>query len=459
MRGKSDYPEFLFPDYPPDPPKKKAPARKVNADAGNGNQKHAKATRRRSSAQAESPRIGRDKGETVRQARMNPAEVLKRLEVDAVLLPIRRGTKRPNRKGWHKLSFPDTQELNYQRSLKNAPAIGVLLGDASGGLCSIDIDDDEFMQHFLSLNPTMRNSLTTKARRGRNIWVILKGGFPPSRKLAFEGRPVGEFRANGNQTLIAGKHPEGLEYRRLVDAPPVRMAYDEILWPEGTEGTQPRPFNSSQSSESSPSLHTLNPLHNIGERIKAREEAERKLAGDSSLARLHRLFIGKRFTPRQGSRNQDLVAMVTFLFRAVGRTQALALARAFHQTNQDIFVDPLEQHMHEAEAHYAACDRSWRSSLSESENRAIESLPDKHAEAFRICRDLMEHENDDCPAGQFYLSCNDLADRLGLHPPQAQRILSVFESQGWIRIIEKGARHAKGQPGRATRYRWILTRP
>lgn len=38
MRGKSGHPEFLFPDLEPDPPKKKAPARTVNADAGTGGQ-------------------------------------------------------------------------------------------------------------------------------------------------------------------------------------------------------------------------------------------------------------------------------------------------------------------------------------------------------------------------------------------------------------------------------------
>lgn len=148
-----------------------------------------------------------------------------------------------------------------------------------------------------------------------------------------------------------------------------------------------------------------------------------------------------------------------FTDEALHRPQALALARAFHQTNQDIFLDPLDQHMNEAAAHYAACECRWRSSLPEFEARAVELLPEKHVEAFRICRDLMEHESDECPAGQFYLSCSDLADRLGLHPPQAQRILSVFESQGWIRIIDKGTRHTKGQSGRATRYRWVLAGP
>lgn len=38
MNADPDFPEFLFDDLPPDPPKKKAPARTVNADTGNVNQ-------------------------------------------------------------------------------------------------------------------------------------------------------------------------------------------------------------------------------------------------------------------------------------------------------------------------------------------------------------------------------------------------------------------------------------
>jgi Bifunctional DNA primase/polymerase, N-terminal len=103
---------------------------------------------------------------------VNPSEILRRLEVDAVLLPIRSGTKCPNRKEWQKLSFTQTQELTFQRSLKNAPAIGVLLGSASGGLCSIDFDDDDFLKRFLEMNPKLEMTLRTTARRGANLWIL-----------------------------------------------------------------------------------------------------------------------------------------------------------------------------------------------------------------------------------------------------------------------------------------------
>jgi hypothetical protein len=76
--------------------------------------------------------------------------------------------------------------------------------------------------------------------------------------------------------------------------------------------------------------------------------------------------------------------------------------------------------------------------------------------AFRICHDLTLFENDISPVGQFFMSCNDLAARLALaHPRKAQRILTLFESAGWIEITKKGTRHTKGHRGQAARSKWI----
>jgi hypothetical protein len=382
-----------------------------------------------------------------------------RLEVDAVLLPIRSGTKRPNRKAWQNLTFADTQEPNFQRALRSAPAIGVSLGRASGGLCSIDFDDDDFLNRFLELNPKLVATLRTTARRGANLWIVLEGAPPPSRKLVFEGAAVGEFRSDGNQTLIAGLHPEGFTYQRLVDAPPVRLRYSEIHWPIGTEGPPPPPSYSSQSSESSPDLHhfhDLRDLHNIGQRIQASEAAREKLKSDPKLERLYQKFIERKIIVRSGMRNSGLVAMTTFLFRAVGKGRLMELASAFHQMNQDVFNDPLEQHMKEANAHCDACEREWFASLSDSERKAITGLPEGHVAAFRICRELAAYPDDSMPADHFFLSYDDLGARLGLYSVQAQRIIRIFEGVGWLEIIQIGTRHTTGQRGRATRYRWLL---
>lgn len=111
--------------------------------------------------------------------------------------------------------------------------IGVVLGSKSGGLCSIDIDDDDEVQPFLAVNPKLQGSLRSKGHRGCNIWVRMVGDYPRSSKITdFKGDAWGEWRANGNQTIIDGKHPNGMDYQLLVEAPPVQISYHEIVWPK-----------------------------------------------------------------------------------------------------------------------------------------------------------------------------------------------------------------------------------
>lgn len=395
---------------------------------------------------------------------MNPQQILALLGVNAVLLPIRRGTKRPTRKGWQKITFTDTQTAAYQAVLTKAPAIGVSLGDVSAHLCTIDCDDGGFLDEMLALNPLLRTSLRTSAKRGGNLWLILTDPLPKTFKLTRDGEAMGEFRSTGSQTVIAGDHPEGMRYRITVEAPPARLAYAEIAWPSWmAEGAR---FNSSQCSQSSqsppqsqcsPSLHTL---HNIGERSDAAEASRKAMDANPPLKRLYKRFVlDKRPPARQGRRNTDLIDLVTFLHGATGRDRALELAKAFWELNQDIFTDSLEQHMHEAEAHLDAREATWRNSLSDGERALAEQLRQPLRESFRICRDLAKRDNAECPRGKFFLSMGDLADRISLRTVEAQRIFHVLEGLGCLEIATKGTRHAKGARGIATRYLWKLDLP
>ena len=151
---------------------------------------------------------------------------------NVVLLPIPRGTKAPILKGWQTIKVEETRTQEYMTQLR-AGNIGVLLGDASGGLCAIDIDDDDRFEPFLALNPSLRETLITKGKRGAQIWVRIEGEFPSSTKLKTSaGEEAGEWRANGNQSVIHGLHPDGMQYRRLNDARPIHMTFHEINWPE-----------------------------------------------------------------------------------------------------------------------------------------------------------------------------------------------------------------------------------
>ena len=153
---------------------------------------------------------------------------------DVVLLPIPSGMKGPRWLGWQKFTADKMKEPDYVRSLDRAGSIGVSLGEPSGGLCSIDIDDDESVEPFLTLNPKLRQTLRSRGKRGCNLWVRIQGDYPsvsPIKKS--DGKAWGEWRATGACTTLHGSHPEGVTYERSPEVSPVTMLFDEIVWPSG----------------------------------------------------------------------------------------------------------------------------------------------------------------------------------------------------------------------------------
>jgi hypothetical protein len=114
--------------------------------------------------------------------------------------------------GWQKLTLADMTP-SYLAGLNHGQNIGVLLGAASDGLCSIDADNDEYLEEFLKLNPGLRETLISRGARGGNVWLRIDGPYPKSVNLTLDGKSWGEWRADGMQTVIHGTHPSGREYR------------------------------------------------------------------------------------------------------------------------------------------------------------------------------------------------------------------------------------------------------
>jgi hypothetical protein len=111
--------------------------------------------------------------------------------------------------------------------------VGVALGKASNGLVTIDFDDECSADCFLEANPLLTTTLRTRGSRGCNIWIRCSGGHPPSQNLKNSpGNEIGEWRADGNQTIISGTHPEGMSYQFVVERPVITVSYDAIIWPE-----------------------------------------------------------------------------------------------------------------------------------------------------------------------------------------------------------------------------------
>ena len=151
----------------------------------------------------------------------------------ALLLPWPAGCKASQRK-WKHLQLTNMSVPSHLAKLDRAGNIGVALGQVSNGLVTIDLDCDSYVDALLAANPLLRNTLRTTAQRGCNIWLrCCSTDYPSSCNLRDQsGNKVGEWRAHGNQTIIAGTHPSGVSYRFVVENPVISINYSEIVWPD-----------------------------------------------------------------------------------------------------------------------------------------------------------------------------------------------------------------------------------
>ena len=160
------------------------------------------------------------------------------LGLGVVLLPIPYGQKAPNTNGWQKTTLADTLVPAYQNRLHQTNInIGVLLGAPSGHICTVDIDEDEQVEPFLALLPVYRTAPRTKGKRGCQIWFRMSSDdYPPTGKLKnAAGKPCGEWRANGAQSVVYGRHPDGMDYHWEVDGPIQTVAFDDLIFPADWE--------------------------------------------------------------------------------------------------------------------------------------------------------------------------------------------------------------------------------
>jgi hypothetical protein len=162
----------------------------------------------------------------------NPAhEILDQMN-QAALIPILKGHKRPRISGWQNKTYKDMTP-EYLAQFDADINIGVVLGKASNNLVSIDADTDDGLKEFQSLNPSISASYTTKGSRGGNIWFRIQDTYPQSCKIAtLDGKPWGEFRADGMQTVIYGTHETGVKYTWNGN-PPLTANFSEINFPAG----------------------------------------------------------------------------------------------------------------------------------------------------------------------------------------------------------------------------------
>jgi hypothetical protein len=387
----------------------------------------------------------------------------------AVLVPIKPLTKIPALKGWQNLK-PDAMSDPRHLAALGKGNIGVVLGRASGGLCTIDLDEDAAVEPFLKANPRLRRTTQTKRVRGCNIWVRIEGEYPGSAKLkTANGRAVGEWRADGNQTVIHGRaidkakgETEPTQYAFLNEAPPIRVRFDQIVFPQcffpptATPPIRLHPASASTSCILRPAS-CITPAEVVG-LIKAQGEVMASLkAKHPGLPQLYESLIERRFDAVAGGRNDFIVQSVPFLYRAVAPAVALQLLRAFYDCHRAIFKDSREQHMKEAAAMIKSVTETYNAELSPGEREIYNALSSQGQDVFRVCRDLALLPEPERPPLTFFLSFEHCGARTGIFATQAQRIMRKLTAYAIIRLLKKGTRRAAGVRGEAGLYQWLLT--
>jgi hypothetical protein len=157
-------------------------------------------------------------------------KLLRLLGEPVVLIDWPKGTKGNNKRRWGRLR-PSDMTPGHLGRLKDGN-IGVALGEVSGGLCAIDCDTDVIGNELIACNPSLNGTLQTHGARGRVFWLRFDKNYPTnSTKLKTKAGEVGEFRTNGNQSIVWGTHPKGMEYRFLIEQPAMRIEFGSIAWP------------------------------------------------------------------------------------------------------------------------------------------------------------------------------------------------------------------------------------
>ena len=168
---------------------------------------------------------------------MTPHDIFKLFGRTVVLLKIAPRSKRPIEPGWENKREADMTK-EFVASLNGN--IGILHGLPSGGLLGIEWDERSVASQFYLANPWAQHCLWSKAKRGPCFWVYIEGNYPPNHDFYDrQGKRVGEWRADGRQTVFTGTHPDGMEYKHS-EFPPARIKYSDIVWPDGILKEKPK---------------------------------------------------------------------------------------------------------------------------------------------------------------------------------------------------------------------------
>ena len=329
----------------------------------------------------------------------------------AVVIPVYR-SKKPKYRYWRGLEYAKCLTKDLLELYDDETNIAVVQGEPSSGLISIDFDEAKALKEFLGLNPALKDTLTTSAARGANLWFKMQGNYPKFTFLKC-GRSIwAEWRSTGAFTVIHGIHEEGMPYTSN-EKKPINICHEDIVLPEDGNFMTSKGLTSSEQLNASPATtpHHTAPctsalLHNIEtpmdsesnngttkedeeqstllsptlilEQLKTREEALDALKKDNpAVHKPYLKFVDRNFTAMPHQRNAFLTEAVPFLYRAVAPALIMPLVEFFYIVHRSIFKDPMAQHMKEAKALLKGVSETYLSSLPLDEQKLLKALAER----------------------------------------------------------------------------------
>ncbi len=385
----------------------------------------------------------------------------KQLGSDVVLLSC--NGKKPNAP-WKSLTISDMSDDEYLEKLAAAPNIGVVLGKRSGNLCVIDFDVDGEDETFLKLNPSLTSTLRTRGSRGSSFWVRIIGSYPGSTKLKLNGSELGEWRADGNQSIIAGLHPTTHQpYKMLNKATPVAIAFDKIIWPQGAFSHGKHGIsrvatgnNVTQVLQVTEAAQVLE-VSEVTDAIRVFSVCDFSQSSENEIVRL--------CVPNAANQNHgrlfDLARGVKTLERQRGDFSDADLKRLFgkwyrlsraHLRKTQSRAEYLEEFLQACDTALIALDEgglltAWQMAKKSPQPKAALTFKSAAARMLvSLCFQLQQLAGNE----DFFLSCHSAGKLLKLTSVHTARLLRTLVGKGVLQLVEKGNLKTR----KATRYRF-----
>jgi hypothetical protein len=400
---------------------------------------------------------------------MNPPINLAQLQsvfAPCVFLKWPTGVKGDKRK-WKHLTLNDMTP-EYLADLLDGN-VGIALGRVSKGLCTIDLDEDELMKPFMEANPWTANTAVTRGARGCQIWVRVKGEYPPASALKRHGNRCGEWRADGCQSIIPPSiHPDACKpYLFLFCHPVVEIFYNEIRFPGGMD--EP-PLGDSMVTHTD-TQHNKKTQHTTEYTQLCHRKTSIATVTEDSPPNLslkpvtddnhsfHELLVEPHLAKEKGHNNAKLfnLAQAVKLAETMGKPVDTDLVFELWWNHSEPYTKKsLNKDTYRCEFRRAlGCIqgdpvmKAWQGSagVTAPGSEKLDDSRMKRLAAFCYCLRNAE--------GRFFLSCRKVGTIFDLHHQDAHLWLKALEDLGLIWAVRRGSHKSN----KATEYQYIGTDP